>query len=81
MEIRQLEALLGIADHGSFSDAATALSTVQSNISTRIAKLETELGAELVDRSSAKLTESGMIVSERARRVIAEVGAITSDVS
>ncbi len=81
MEIRQLEALLGIADHGSFSDAATALSTVQSNISTRIAKLEAELGAELVDRSSGKLTESGMIVSERARRVIAEVGAITSDVS
>ena len=52
MEIRQLEALLAISDHGSFSDAAAALGTVQSNISSRIAKLEAELGTQLVDRSS-----------------------------
>ena len=81
MEIRQLEALLAISDHGSFSDAAAALGTVQSNISSRIAKLEAELGTELVDRSSGKLTESGKIVSERSRRVVVEVNAITSDVS
>ena len=81
MEIRQLEALLAISDHGSFSDAAAALGTVQSNISSRIAKLVAELGTELVDRSSGKLTEPGKIVSERSRRVVAEVSAITSDVS
>ena len=44
MEIRQLEALVSIADHGTFSAAAEVLGTVQSNISIRIARLESELG-------------------------------------
>ena len=81
MEIRQLEALIGIADHGSFSGAAEALGTVQSNISNRIAHLERELGAELVNRSNGLLTESGVIVVDRARRILAELRGIASDVS
>ena len=81
MEIRQLEALVGIADHGTFSSAADALGTVQSNISNRIARLEAELETELIDRTTGALTESGAVVVERARRVLSEVAAITSDVS
>jgi DNA-binding transcriptional LysR family regulator len=81
MEIRQLEALVGIADHGTFSGAAEVLGTVQSNISTRIARLESELGTELVDRATGRLTESGEIVVDRARRILNEIGAIASDVS
>ncbi len=81
MEIRQLEALVGIADHRTFSAAADALGTVQSNISNRISKLEAELGAELIDRATGVLTESGEIVVDRARRVLHEISAIASDVS
>ncbi len=81
MEIRQLEALIGIADHGSFSGAAEVLGTVQSNISNRIAHLETELGTELVNRSTGLLTESGDIVVDRARRILNELRGIASDVS
>jgi DNA-binding transcriptional LysR family regulator len=81
VEIRQLEALIGIADHGSFSGAAGALGTVQSNISNRIAHLETELGTELVNRSTGLLTESGDIVVDRARRILNELRGIASDVS
>jgi DNA-binding transcriptional LysR family regulator len=81
MEIRQLEALVGIADHGTFSGAADALGTVQSNISNRIARLESDLGTELVSRSSGALTESGEIVVLRARRILNELNAIASDVS
>jgi len=81
MEIRQLEALVGIADHGTFSSAAEVLGTVQSNISTRIARLESELGTELVNRATGALTESGEIVVVRARRILSELGAIASDVS
>ena len=81
MEIRQLEALVGIADHGTFSSAAEVLGTVQSNISTRIARLEGELGTELVNRATGALTESGEIVVVRARRILSELGAIASDVS
>ena len=81
MDIRQLEALTGIADHGTFSGAADALGTVQSNISNRIARLEDELATELVDRSTGQLSESGAIVVERARRILSELRAIASDVS
>ncbi len=81
MEIRQLEALVGIAEHGTFSSAAEALGTVQSNISNRIARLESELGSELIDRASGALTESGAVVVERARRILSEVSAIAADVS
>ena len=81
MEIRQLEALVGIAEHGTFSSAAEALGTVQSNISNRIARLEAELGSELIDRASGALTESGDVVVERARRILGEVSAIAADVS
>ena len=81
MEIRQLEALIGIAEHGTFSNAAESLGTVQSNISNRIARLEAELGTELVNRATGTLTESGVVVVERARRIMNELRAIASDVS
>jgi LysR family hydrogen peroxide-inducible transcriptional activator len=80
MELRQLSAIVGIADHGSFSAAADALQTVQSNISAHVKKLERELGCELVDRSDGELTEAGEIVVARSRRVQAELDAMLSDV-
>lgn len=80
MELRQLEALVEIEDHGSFSAAAAALGTVQSNVSARIARLERELGAVLVDRASGELTEEGAGVAARARRILAEVDAAVADV-
>ena len=45
MDLRQLAALTAVADHRSFSAAARALHTVQSNVSTHVARLERELGA------------------------------------
>jgi DNA-binding transcriptional LysR family regulator len=81
VEIRQLQALIAIADHGSFSAAATALHTVQSNVSSHIARLERELGAQLVDRHSGQLTEEGTAVLERARRVSSEIEAVVADVA
>jgi DNA-binding transcriptional LysR family regulator len=81
MDFRQLQALIAIADHGSFSSAAAALHTVQSNVSSHIARLERELGAQLVDRQSGRLTEEGNAVVERARRVSAELEAAVADVA
>jgi LysR family hydrogen peroxide-inducible transcriptional activator len=80
MELRQLSAIVGIADHGSFSAAADALQTVQSNISAHVKKLERELGCELVDRSTGQLTEAGELVVARSRRVQVELEAMLSDV-
>jgi molybdenum-dependent DNA-binding transcriptional regulator ModE len=58
MELRHLRALVAVSEHGSFSSAADALGTVQSNISAHVARLEKELGTPLVDRSAGRLTRS-----------------------
>ncbi|HEX9994363.1 MAG TPA: LysR family transcriptional regulator [Acidimicrobiales bacterium] len=81
MDLRQLAALVAVADRRSFSAAARALHTVQSNVSTHVARLERELGVTLVDRSSGKLTDEGEAVVARARRVQAEVEALLADVA
>lgn len=81
MELRHLQALLGIADSGSFSRAAQALGTVQSNVSAQVARLERELQVNLVDRATGVLTEEGEVVAARARRVIAELDAMIADVA
>jgi DNA-binding transcriptional LysR family regulator len=80
MDLKQLSALVAIADTGSFSAAADALSTVQSNISAHVKKLERELATELVDRSSGELTEAGRLVVARSRRARAELEALMSDI-
>lgn len=81
MDLRQLQALVAIADNGSFSSAAAALHTVQSNVSTHISHLERELGAQLVDRQAGQLTDEGQAVVERARRISAELDAMVADIS
>jgi LysR family hydrogen peroxide-inducible transcriptional activator len=81
VDLRQLAALVAIADHGSFSRAAGALHTVQSNISGHIGRLERELGVELVDRRTGQLTEEGRAVEGRARAVQAEIEAISADLT
>ncbi len=80
MDLRQLGALVAIADHGSFSAAADALSTVQSNISAHVKKLERELNTVLVDRTTGELTETGRLVVARARRARGELDALMSDI-
>jgi len=81
MDLRQLSALTAVADHSSFSAAARALHTVQSNVSAHIANLERELGTPLVDRGTGLLTEAGELVVVRARRVQAELDALAADVA
>ena len=81
MELKQLEALAAVAEHGRFSAAARALDTVQSNISTHIARLEDDLGAILIDRSAGQLTPEGQVVLTRARRINTELAALRDDVN
>jgi LysR family transcriptional regulator, hydrogen peroxide-inducible genes activator len=81
MDLRQLSALVAIEDHGSFSAAAKALFTVQSNVSAHIARLERELGVVLVDRSRGRLTEEGAAVAARARAVQHELDGLYADLA
>ncbi|HEY5663793.1 MAG TPA: LysR family transcriptional regulator [Ilumatobacter sp.] len=81
MDVRQLAAIVAVADHGTFSAAAKALYTVQSNVSGHVAKLERELGVSLVDRANGVLTDEGVRVVERARRVLHEIDDIAADIA
>ncbi len=79
MELRQLRSLLAVEEAGSFSAAAEALDTVQSNISSHISRLERELNTLLIDRRTGTLTEEGEIVARRSRRLLEELEEIYSD--
>jgi molybdate transport repressor ModE-like protein len=81
MELKHLQALVAIADTGSFSVAAKTIGTVQSNVSAHIARLERELDVQLVDRASGRLTDEGDVVVERARRVMNELDSLVADVT
>ncbi len=81
MDLRQLTTLVAIADHGSFSAAARALYTVQSNVSGHISRLERELGVVLVDRQRGGLTDEGVVVVEKARRVLHELDGIAAEMA
>lgn len=81
MDVRQLSTLVAIADHGTFSAAARALYTVQSNVSSHIARLEKELGVTLIDRAQGGLTDDGARVVERARRILNELDDIAADMA
>ena len=81
MDLRQLAALVGVAEAGSFSAAARAMHTVQSNVSTHIARLERELGVGLVDRTTGALTPEGQVAVRRARHIQVELDALVADVA
>lgn len=71
ISIKQLEALIQVADLGSFRRAAEKLNTTQPNISTRISGLESQLGVKLMDRDagSVRLTPMGEVLLLKARQV------------
>jgi DNA-binding transcriptional LysR family regulator len=56
MEMRQLEYFVAVADELSFSRGAARVHVVQSAVSTAVAKLERELGIDLIDRSKLRIT-------------------------
>jgi LysR family nitrogen assimilation transcriptional regulator len=75
MEMRQLRALLAVADTGSVTRAAELLHIVQPAVTRQLHNLETELGATLFNRSRAGMrpTDIGLQVIERARRALSEL--------
>lgn len=81
MDLRQLQSLLAVVDHGGFTAAARATHTVQSNISAHVGRLEKELDAVLIDRAAGTPTQEGEAVVARARRIEQELTALEADVA
>jgi len=72
MDLFQLETFLAVAEERSFSRAAARLNRTQPAVSQTIAKLETELGETLLDRSSrdGTVTAAGEILLDYARKLL-----------
>ncbi len=82
MELRQLRYLEAVARHRHFTHAAEELHVAQSALSHQIARLERELGVELLARTtrSVEPTQAGSLVVARARAILAEAGALREEV-
>src|SRR3954468_1294075 len=83
MDLRQLQYVDAVARRLSFTAAARELHMAQPALSKSIAKLEDELGTRLFDRTSRRvaLTDAGVTFLARARRILAEVGNLTTEIS
>ena len=75
MNLRDLRYLVALAEHRHFGRAAEASFVSQPTLSTQIRKLEEELGVALFERAPRKvmLTPVGREITERARKVLADV--------
>ena len=82
MELRQLKYVEAVARHRHFTRAAEELHVAQSALSHQIKRLEAELGTELFERTSRRVspTEAGEAVAVRARRVLAEVDGARDEI-
>src|ERR687887_1447949 len=73
MDLRRLEIFVKVAELGSFSRAADALSLTQPTVSEHVRALEDELGVSLLDRlgRGASPTQAGRLLLGYARRMLA----------
>jgi DNA-binding transcriptional LysR family regulator len=80
--VKQLRVLKEVAEQGSFSAAAEALSYSQPAISQQIASLEKRVDAKLVERTSrgVRLTDAGRALVDHAAAVIARLSAAEAEV-
>jgi DNA-binding transcriptional LysR family regulator len=71
-----------VARHRHFTRAAEELHVAQSALSHQVRRLEAELGTELFERTSRRVspTEAGEAVAARARRILAEVEGTREEV-
>lgn len=75
MDTATLQALLAVAETGSFSRAAERVFLTQPAVSKRIGALEAQLGTRLFDRIGRRirLTPAGEALVVHARRILAEL--------
>jgi len=78
LDVWTLRVLAEVAEHGSFSAAAEALSMTQPAVSRQIAGLERRLGVRLFRRQprGVRATAAGQVAAELARDVLARVQAM-----
>jgi len=81
MDLNLLDVFVKVCEHGSFTDAATAMELQRSAVSRRISALEKDLGVQLFHRSTRRvqLTSSGEQLRNRLAPLLSAVdNAVTT---
>src|SRR5215472_2028237 len=83
MELRQLVYFDAVVRHGSFTKAAQRLHVAQPAVSAQIRRLEAELGATLLERTTRRvaLTYAGELFLARARQVLDQIEGAHADLA
>lgn len=83
MEIEDLRTFVEIADAGGINSAARRLGLAKSIVSRRLSRLEEELGAELLGRTTrgVVLTEAGVSFRDQAATICATIDAAREEMS
>ncbi len=83
IELKQLQMLEAISQHGTISGAAKALGYSQPAISQHMATIERMLETPVLvrSRSGVHLTEAGRVLVDAAGPILAQVGQLMSEVS
>jgi LysR family transcriptional regulator, nitrogen assimilation regulatory protein len=81
MDIKQLRALITVAETGSVTKAANLLHIVQPAVSRQLRLLEEDVGTPLFARGryGMEVTEAGAVFVEHARRALAELDRARSE--
>jgi len=83
LDVQQLRAFLSVAEHHSFSHAASELAITQPAISKRIAGLEEQLNRRLFDRlgRQVRLTEAGELLRPQAEDILQRFDEVRQSLS
>jgi LysR family transcriptional regulator, nitrogen assimilation regulatory protein len=78
MNLRALRYFVAIADAGSLTAAATAISIAQPALTRQLRELEADLGVQLLQRMprGVRLTQAGATLYESAQRMLAEAARV-----
>ncbi|MGR6919616.1 LysR family transcriptional regulator [[Actinomadura] parvosata] len=83
MNLTHLRVLEAVARHGSVTEAARELHYSQPSISHHLGRLESSVGARLVQRvgRGIRLTPEGEVLAQRAREIVGRVEAASAEMA
>ena len=81
LNLERLRTLDALARHGSVSGAAEGLHVTTSAVSQQMAKLEREVGQQLLAKNGrgVRLTDAGRLLADHAARILSQVELAQSD--